>query len=306
MTSPAGGFERIERCFACDRSAMTPVGRFQYLVEQADFVPPEWMWWCHEPATLVRCPTCGSQGPWRRPDRALLGAWYARQSYAVSELFTNGHAQAWLRLRDLPIRALVDVGCGPGTFLDRFAPPVRAVGLEPSLASVGYARDRGRQVFSPDAAGWSSELPDAVDAITLFDVIEHLGDPGAFLRSLAGHLLPGGRLAIFTGDAGTAWARRWGVRWWYHGWAGHLSCFSAEGLVGLLRALGLAIESVDHMAYVDTPIQWTPRGLLRAARGAPLRIAARAGVLRRLDQLQPPTAGSPLGIDHMLVIARAC
>jgi hypothetical protein len=30
------------------------------------------------------------------------------------------------------------------------------------------------------------------------------------------------------------------------------------------------------------------------------------GALRLLDQVRPPTAGSPLGIDHMLVIARAC
>ena len=107
---------------------------------------------------------------------------------------------------------------------------------------------------------------------------------------------------IFTGNAGSAWAQRWNIRWWYHGWAGHLSCFSAAGLGRLLGDLGLEREVTEDMVYVVE----VPR-LRTLIRGAPLRIASRLGALRLLDDLHalpPPVAACPLGTDHMLMVAR--
>src|SRR5205807_9175323 len=60
---------------------------------------------------------------------------------------------------------------GAGSFLDKLAPRITAYGLEPSRASVEQGRARGRKLLRPDADGWSRELPDNVDVITLFDVI---------------------------------------------------------------------------------------------------------------------------------------
>lgn len=104
---------------------------------------------------------------------------------------------------------------------------------------------------------------------------------------------------MFTGNAGSAWARRWNLRWWYHGWAGHLSCFSAAGLEHLLKALKVQPEAIDELPYM-----LDQRPLRAAVRTLPVRVASRVGALRLLDTLSIPQASSPLGRDHMLVTAR--
>jgi SAM-dependent methyltransferase len=292
-------FDRLESCFACRADRLVTVGDFRYLKDQAGFVPDEWLGWCRQPATLVRCSACGSQGPLRRPSPGLLAQWYRRQSYAAADLLSEGHRRAAALLGPLGPGTLVDVGCGAGTFLDLLSPQITSYGLEPSEESVRYGRDRGRHILIPDSSGWSPDLPDTVDVITLFDVIEHLPFPKAFLTNLFRRLRPGGRLAIFTGNAGSAWAREWNLRWWYHGWAGHLSCFTGEGLRMLLTESTFELESFNALPYMEIGQSW--RTLLRSEL---LRVASRVGVLDVVDAARPPTAWVPLGLDHMLVIAR--
>jgi SAM-dependent methyltransferase len=293
-------FDWLQRCFACGDGDLQPAGTFHYLADQAGFVPAEWLGWCRDAAMLVRCARCGSQGPYRRPSEALLAAWYAQQDYAAADVISEGHRRAAHRLRGIGKVTLVDVGCGGGTFLDLLSPDIAAFGLEPSLKSAAFGRERGRRIFAPDSDGWSPELPATVDVITLFDVIEHLRAPGSFLDRLLHRLRPGGRLLVFTGDAGSPWSLRWGIRWWYHGWAGHLSCFSASGLSALLDSLRLSCESLDCTVYMHEP-----PSLRRAMRVAPLHLLNSAGALRFLDTVRPPLASSPLGVDHMLMVARA-
>ncbi|HEX3694634.1 MAG TPA: class I SAM-dependent methyltransferase [Polyangia bacterium] len=299
MSAPPD-FDWLERCFACGASGLQPVGAYHFLPWQGGFVPDAWLAWCHDTALLIRCGRCGSQGPFRRPSEALLSSWYAQQSYAAGDVISEGHRRATERLRSIGKATLVDIGCGGGTFLDLLPPDIQGFGLEPSLKSAAFGRARGRRIFAPDAEGWSADLPDAVDVIALFDVIEHLRTPGPFVRRLLRRLNPGGRLVIFTGDAGSAWSRRWGIRWWYHGWAGHLSCFSATGLGTLLQGMNLSRESIDSLVYMhDTPT------LRRRVRELPLRLANRIGALRLLDAVRPPYASSPYSVDHMLMVARA-
>jgi SAM-dependent methyltransferase len=279
---------------------MLPIGSFRYNPDQAGFVPDEWLWWTREPGTLMRCPDCGSQGPLRRPSPALLAEWYRRQDYAAADLLSEGHRQAERRLRQAGLRNLVDIGCGPGTFLDTLPAAVNRFGLEPSEASTMFGRQRGRQIVAPDSSGWSADLPELVDAVTLFDVIEHIAQPREFLANLAKRLSPGGRLAIFTGNAGSRWARSWGIRWWYHGWTGHLSCFTAAGIRSLLAQAGLEVESLDELPYMAVP-----QSIRTRARTSVLLTCARLGLLGILDSLRPPMAWCPLGLDHMLVVARS-
>lgn len=292
-------FPSLQRCFACGQDRMVNVGQFSYLTEQAGFVPDEWLWWYLRPASLVRCRRCHSQGPRSRPGAELLADWYKRQSYAAADLVSEGHRLAAARVKALRPATLVDVGCGPGTFFDLLGTDVNAFGIEPSLASADFGRRRGRRIFEPGEDGWSAELPERVDVITLFDVLEHLPDPRTFLAALLRRLKPGGRLMIFTGNAESRWACRWNVRWWYHGYAGHLSCFSATGLRHLLKELNVQQERLDELPYM------LPQRPFRAAvRSLPLRVACRIGALRLLDSVRVPQASSPLGSDHMLMTGR--
>jgi SAM-dependent methyltransferase len=248
---------------------------------------------------LMRCLACGSQGPRWRPSEELLRVWYERQDYAAGELVSEGHLRATERLTAAGIRTLVDVGSGAGSFMDKLGPAIVAYGLEPSRASVEQGRARGRRLVRPDANGWSRELPEQVDAITLFDVIEHVRQPRPFLTALARRVIPGGRIVLFTGDAGSRWARRWNVRWWYHGYAGHVSCFSARGMKSLLSDVGLQLETIDTLVYARAPVS-----LRNHLCAAPARLLSRVGALRFVDAILTPVASCPLGVDHMLVTAR--
>lgn len=292
-------FARIESCFACGADSLDAIGEFRYLTDQAGFVPSEWLGWCQKPATLMRCAGCGSQGPLLRPSPHLLAEWYRQQSYAAADLLSEGHRRAAALLNALAPETLVDIGCGAGTFLDLLSPAISTYGLEPSEQSLRFGLEHGRRIVTPDGSGWSSGLPDAVDVISLFDVIEHVPAPQAFLANLVGRLRPGGRLVIFTGNAGSAWAREWDLRWWYHGWAGHLSCFTGEGLRLLLTASSLMLESFVALNYMHVGQSW--RSLMYSEL---LRAASATGGLKLLDEIRPPLASCPLGLDHMLVIAR--
>jgi len=92
-----------------------------------------------------------------------------------------------------PLRVL-DFGCGNGEFLaicHQFG--FEAVGVDRSTAR----RDKaGVNVFAS-----ADELDGRpFNAITLFEVLEHLDDPSGILKMLRGHLAPGGILILETPD----------------------------------------------------------------------------------------------------------
>ncbi len=100
----------------------------------------------------------------------------------------------------LPAQAsrIVDVGCGAGgtsAWLKTRYPGSYAIGLEgnPALRSALAAN-----VDEAHIVDLNGPIPDlgAVDLILCLDVLEHLADPEAVLKRLAGHLAPGGTVIV--------------------------------------------------------------------------------------------------------------
>jgi SAM-dependent methyltransferase len=118
-----------------------------------------------------------------------------------------------------------------------------ATGLELSRA----AALRAAAVAGPGgiAVGDAQRTPFAgacFDAVTLWDVLEHLPDPHAATAEVARLLRPGGRLALSTGDVGSMAARVSGRHWHLYTLPEHLFFYSRESLRRLLAAHGLRIE----------------------------------------------------------------
>jgi len=316
-TMPLTGLYPRAECFACG-SVGVPFRRFLYREDQLGFVPEPYLSkWCRTPATLMRCRACGSQWPRVAPGPDLLEAWYRAQDYATVERQSGGHVRAAAYLAQLPRGSLIDVGCGSGAFLDLLPGTWKAWGLEPSMASRQAGECAGRRVMCPNSHGWSDGLPQHVDVVTLFDVVEHLFDPALILRRLLQHLSPEGVLVIFTGNAGSKFARRQGSAWWYHGWAGHISCFSKRGIVQLLNRLEADPIHFEELSYEALPIRpslmrrsyWALGSLLgrrdlvdacHSSISSLLRLFRTA--LHRLGN--PAIANGPIGADHMLIVAR--
>jgi SAM-dependent methyltransferase len=109
---------------------------------------------------------------------------------------------------------VLDVGCGPGFFLDAAAPlGYEAWGLDPSAYAVELAsRSHGGRVRQGVLE--SAPFPDGhFDLVTAFDAFEHVYEPQRFLESAHRLLAPRGVLAITTPDPTSLLARVSGRHW---------------------------------------------------------------------------------------------
>jgi SAM-dependent methyltransferase len=92
-------------------------------------------------------------------------------------------------------RALLDIGCGYGHLLGRFTGLYRLAGIDLSTHASDVARRSvpGASVVTADI---EQTLPfrEEFDVVLAINVIEHLREPAAGLRSIANALAPGGLL----------------------------------------------------------------------------------------------------------------
>jgi 2-polyprenyl-3-methyl-5-hydroxy-6-metoxy-1,4-benzoquinol methylase len=150
--------------------------------------------------------------------------------------------------RFAPGGRLLDVGANVGTFVRHARDRFDAIGIEPNATTVAWARAHGGAAV--ELGSIFTEVPGYLgrfDAITLFDVIEHVADPAAALRQCRRYLAPGGRLFVTTPDMGSAGARLLGRHWYYIDVEQHISMFSASSLTRLLAAHGFRV--IDRRTF---------------------------------------------------------
>jgi 2-polyprenyl-3-methyl-5-hydroxy-6-metoxy-1,4-benzoquinol methylase len=156
----------------------------------------------------------------------------------ISKLLGNGSAE---------IR-LLDVGCSSGAFLgNAIELGYRAEGVEPAPKAAATAQAAGlkvRQGLLHEVGYADGEF----DAVTLFEVIEHLKEPQALLQECRRIMRPGGILLVGTGNAAGWTACSMRADWEYfsiakHG--GHISFYSPDSLEKLAGQSGFALETVQ-------------------------------------------------------------
>jgi 2-polyprenyl-3-methyl-5-hydroxy-6-metoxy-1,4-benzoquinol methylase len=96
--------------------------------------------------------------------------------------------------------SILDLGCGNGAFLSAVsAAGYKARGLDTSEAAVELCRSRGLDAARGDFMDDSvARAYHGVDLVTLWDVIEHLDAPEAFVRQVVRTVRPGGWIFIKT------------------------------------------------------------------------------------------------------------
>ena len=137
---------------------------------------------------------------------------------------------------DLAGKSLLDIGSGYGFLLDklRTSPARRLAGIELSQAQRKYSIDELRLETHSRLEELDSN--DQFDVITIFEVIEHIPEPSAFIQTACGHLKRGGSLIIgtdnFVSDVVTVLGERF-PKWIPHE---HVSFFTPTTLTEMLMA----------------------------------------------------------------------
>jgi 2-polyprenyl-3-methyl-5-hydroxy-6-metoxy-1,4-benzoquinol methylase len=188
-----------------------------------------------------------------------------------------------------PAARLLDFGCGAGFFLGAARQRGWEIyGLEPLPGHAVYARARFGAEVVADTLRPRSFPPGHFDAITAFQVFEHLPDPSGTLTKLAGLLKPRGIVLVEVPNVAT-----WSVRWLgprhRHFVQDHIYFFSARTLSGLMEKCGFEVVDVyypgRHMSVRHLMSSWgaqvLPGSLARLSAGA----AKRAGLWERIVSL---------------------
>lgn len=139
--------------------------------------------------------------------------------------------------------SVVDVGTATGFFPDEArSAGWRAYAVERSEWAAARTRSRGIRT-EPDLTAYADLAPSrtetGLDAVTFFQVLEHLDDPAAALRQAADLLTPGGIVVCETWDADSRTARAFGTRWQQLSPPSVLWLFTADSAGRLVERAGL-------------------------------------------------------------------
>ncbi|NJM05091.1 class I SAM-dependent methyltransferase [Candidatus Gracilibacteria bacterium] len=140
---------------------------------------------------------------------------------------------------------ILDVGCATGIFLDgmrRLGWQVQ--GIEPTHSAAQYARTRfALDVFEGRLE--DAQLPSgSFDAITLWDVLEHVHEPRPILAELARLLRPGGLLVLSLPNPDSLEAAFFGPHWLGWDLPRHLNLFRPLQLRHHLAQHGMPVAKI--------------------------------------------------------------
>jgi 2-polyprenyl-3-methyl-5-hydroxy-6-metoxy-1,4-benzoquinol methylase len=170
---------------------------------------------------ILRCRACGFGFRAWRPSEEELASLYRELDPAVYERESPGRMHTARRHLGI-VRSCVshgrvlDVGCASGNFLSCAADEGwQVVGVEPSSVLCAKAQDRlrGRGTVLCCSLQNAGLAEASMDVVTLWDVLEHVRDPLAFLRLCASLVVPGGYVVANVPDLKSWQARLLGKRW---------------------------------------------------------------------------------------------
>lgn len=218
---------------------------------------------------IVECRRCRLLRLFPQPDPHQLQRYYPPDYwFDPAASATDSLAQAWRRfvirdhvrfvrgaLQHLPEDARVlDVGCGGGLFLrELHLPEHRAFGLDFSIDAASVAWSGNGVPAVCGALTRAPFRPASFGLITMFHVLEHLYDPGAYLSAAHELLIPEGRLVLQVPNAACWQFLIFGAAWNGLDVPRHLIDFRESDLEPLLEATGFEIVRRKHFSLRDNP-----------------------------------------------------
>lgn len=221
---------------------------------------------CHSAATksiyndtLVQCTVCKHGWANLQLDHAFLQALYAENYFKGEEYADYLADKDILQLnfkkrintisKQIPnLKSALEIGCAYGFFyqtLQEKFPNAAYIGYDISADAISYAKQHFGPYFSADNF-LDSDPTQQHDALFMWDVIEHLSDPAAFLAKAHSVCKPGGMLYLTTGDFGALLSRLQGKKWRMIHPPTHLHYFTKRSIQKLLRANGFETVFIKY------------------------------------------------------------
>jgi 2-polyprenyl-3-methyl-5-hydroxy-6-metoxy-1,4-benzoquinol methylase len=206
-------------------------------------------------ATFVQCEQCGLVFQNPQPDAQEIAAHYPAE-YEVYSDRPNEKRRLKVnfglnRRRKFVLDykqngRLLDVGCASGSFLlwMKEKGDWKLNGVEFNGKAAQTARDKGLNVFTGSLE--EAQFPQAYfDVITLWDVLEHLGDPSAALGEIFRILHSEGILILRLPNLESIDARIFGKYWAGFDSPRHLFVFNIKTIQGMLVKKGFSVIKMN-------------------------------------------------------------
>lgn len=144
---------------------------------------------------------------------------------------------------------LLDIGCAYGFFLDLARDRWEVEGVDVAGPPTTFAKEQLRLNVR---CGEFMTMPLAAnhyDVVTMWDTIEHLRHPAAYLAKVSAILKPNGVLALTTGDVRSLAARIQGKGWRLYDPPFHIHYFSHRTLSRLLARYGFEVLEITYAGF---------------------------------------------------------
>lgn len=213
-----------------------------------------------EAPLVVRCNGCGLLYTDPRPDEAGVTRLYRKHYDTGGGKPVGGRVQKLVRgfrllrrlwhgycghylgeVLDKVKGRVLDVGCGTGGLLDELRQAgCETCGVELNPDSVKTCLEKGLDVRCGDLSGM--DFPDDMfDTVILWHSLEHLPSPREALAKIMHILKPGGKLFIYSPNAGSYLARYFAEDWWAWQVPFHFYHFTVATIRRLCGDLGYTI-----------------------------------------------------------------
>jgi SAM-dependent methyltransferase len=252
---------------------------------------------------LVKCSTCGLVRSDPVLEAEAMAMLYRSSTFDYGEelaglRITYGAAIDELALRRPERRGLLDIGCGNGFVLglarERGWGEVR--GVEPSHDGIEKAPEDLRDAIVCDIMRPGLFAAESFDAVTLFQVLDHIPDPVALLEECRRVLRPGGVVLALNHNVAAVSARLLGRRSPIVD-VEHTYLYSPETMRRLFTKAGFEVETVG-------PVRNT-YSLAYLVHLAPIPRALKSAFVPRLRRTRLGTRQVTVPLGNLRLLGRA-
>lgn len=174
--------------------------------------------------TIVKCRRCRSIFPNPRPTEAMLDDYYnhAPSCRMLADFYQKENTQRTqildgrcrmvldqMKARERSEIRVLDIGCNNGSFLhslksfaDEIHPELRVkyIGIDLDREAIELARQKAPTIEfqALSAEDFCRQNANAIDIVTMWQLIEHVLEPRALIQRVAEALVPGGKIVLTT------------------------------------------------------------------------------------------------------------